>query len=475
MELSAILIFIVAALIIALLVPGRWRSWALMIVSLIAIYALQPTLAIPWLDYSLPTATLLIIIAVWLFTRPQQPFAVEDKVALGISVVLALLLTLPRYVTLPFEVTSRPPDTLQAALIISLTLILIGAAYRFVPSMKALVITSLLGLVALFVVLKTEPLTILLSTFLRQQAGRDVTLASAIDLNWLGFSYVAFRLIHTLRDWQTGLLPALTLREYLNYVIFFPAYTAGPIDRVERFLQDERGLATQNGQDAARILEGFQRIGQGLFKKFVIADSLALFSLNPTMAQQADSTGGLWVMLYAYAFRLLFDFSGYTDIAIGIGLLLGIRLPENFDRPYLKNTITAFWQSWHMTLSNWVRFYVYSPLTRNLLRRKHKPSNNIIILLGTLATMVVIGLWHGVTIPFLIWGLWHGTGLFVHKIWSDHTRRWYRGLNEATKRAWTVGGVVITFHFVALGWVWFVIPDVGMAAQVLLRLLGGTP
>ena len=183
------------------------------------------------------------------------------------------------------------------------------------------------------------------------------------------------------------------------------------------------------------------RIASGLFKKFVIADSLAQgMSLTAVNAAQATSTLGLWMLLYGYALRLYFDFAGYTDMAIGLGLLFGIRLPENFDRPYLKSNITTFWQSWHMTLSSWARFYVFTPLSRSLLRRKPRPSPTLIVLVAQIATMTTIGLWHGISWTFFIWGLWHGVGLFVHKQWSDRTRKWYRELAEKPwqKRAWTL-------------------------------------
>ena len=169
-----------------------------------------------------------------------------------------------------------------------------------------------------------------------------------------------------------------------------------------------------------------------------------------------------------------FDFSGYSDIAIGLGILFGVRLPENFDHPYLRSNLTAFWQSWHMTLSSWARFYVFTPLSRWLLRRPARPSPVIIVLLSQLATMVVIGLWHGVTLNFFIWGVWHGLGLFAHKQWSDRTRGWYRRLAERPylKRAWTVLAWFLTFHYVVLGWVWFLLPDTGQAVAVFGRLFG---
>jgi D-alanyl-lipoteichoic acid acyltransferase DltB (MBOAT superfamily) len=189
---------------------------------------------------------------------------------------------------------------------------------------------------------------------------------------------------------------------------------------------------------------------------------------------QADSTAGLWVLLYGYAFRLFFDFSGYTDIAVGLGVLFGVRLPENFNRPYLSTTITSFWQRWHMTLSDWARFYVFTPLSRALLRREPRPSTALIVLLSQLATMIVIGLWHGITLNFFIWGVWHGVALFAHKQWSDRTRKWYRGLSEKPwqKRAWTFFSWFLTFQYVVLGWVWFLMPTPALAVQTYGKLFG---
>jgi alginate O-acetyltransferase complex protein AlgI len=338
---------------------------------------------------------------------------------------------------------------------------------RAIPVVLLLVIT-------LFIMLKSEPLVAAWSGWVRSQTGRPLSLAQAGELQWLGFSYLAFRLIHTLRDRQTGRLPDLSLREYLTYMIFFPAYTAGPIDRAERFIKDYRALTETPIFVPARLMEGAGRITSGIIKKFVIADYLALFALNAINATQAESTFGLWILLYGYAFRLFFDFSGYSDIAIGLGILFGIKLPENFNQPYLKSNITAFWQSWHITLSTWARFYIFTPLSRVLMNQNPKPSPTMIVLIAQLVTMVTIGLWHGITINFVVWGLWHGIGLYMHKLWSDRTRTFYQQLNERPRQRQLVNvlGVIGTFHFVALGWVWFALPDPALSINVMLKLFG---
>jgi len=479
LDLCAILTLCAAAILYAGLLPARARAWTLLIASVIAVYWLQPALPIRFSDYVLPTVALALTVATWWLTRPSgAALPGQDRITLGVIVALVVAMSFMRFVSADFRLTaSRPPDPLIVIVALAVAgAFLAGLAQRLRggDQRRALAAGSLI-IAGLFIVLKTEPLAASVSRLWRGLTGQDTSLGSLADLNWLGFSYVAFRLIHTLRDRQTGILPALSLREYTTYVIFFPAYTAGPIDRAERFVQDLRALPGMTGLDAARFTDGLMRIGMGLFKKFVIADSLAQgMSLNAINAVQVHSTLWLWVLLYGYALRLYFDFAGYSDIAIGLGILFGIRLPENFDRPYLKTTITAFWQSWHMTLSNWARFYVFSPLSRWLLMRPRKPSPTLIVLSTQIVTMVVIGLWHGVTVNFVIWGLWHGLALFIHKQWSDRTRKWYRGLNDRPWRkwAWTALTWLVTFQYVVIGWVWFALPDITQAAQILIRLFG---
>lgn len=510
MQLIHIAVFCIAAFLYSALLPPRWRGWVLLVGSVIAIYWLQPPLNIRQWGFILPTITIGLAVWGWWVTKnvlvpADQPltsppdaagdkrrlpfprrvaagesrsselrrvFAGEDRLTLVLITLTILVLATTRYLPAELRLIPRPPELLFIVLGL---LFAAGVGIVMARLLGSRILTfAMLLIVALFVVTKAEALAAAVAGLLRAGQGQDVSLAAAVDLQWLGFSYVAFRLIHTLRDRQTGKLPDLTLREYLTYLIFFPAYTAGPIDRAERFAPEYRALPELRGMDSARWFEGGRRIVIGLFKKFVIADSLALLALDAAKAEQALSAGALWLLLYAYAFRLFFDFSGYSDIAIGIGRLFGITLPENFDRPYTRQNLARFWQSWHMTLSNWARFYIFSPLSRTLLKLERKPPQPMVILISHLATMIVIGLWHGITATFLVWGVWHAVGLFIHKQWSDRTRTWYLGLRDKprTKQAVTLISIIVTFHFVVLGWVWFALPELGLAAKAFARLFG---
>jgi alginate O-acetyltransferase complex protein AlgI len=381
-----------------------------------------------------------------------------------------LSLGLTRYTGLPAALTaSTPPDILK---IIPGLLVIILAALGLAASGrigKPALITAGLMLLLVFLSLKVPELTLLASRLLRSINLQSTELALGQDLRWLGFSYIAFRLFHTIRDRLTGRLPAVSFSEYMVYIIFFPALTAGPIDRIERFITD---LRTPLALTAADLTEAGKRLTVGLFKKFVLADLLAMLALNETRALQVQHAGWAWLFLYCYAFQLLLDFSGYTDIAIGLGRLLGFHLPENFNRPYLKPNLTQFWNNWHMTLTQWFRAYFFNPLTR-ALRGGEKPLPvPVIILITQVATMLLIGFWHGVTLNFAIWGAWHGFGLFIHNRWSDLTRARFAILPQPVRQVLNAGGAVLTFHFVALGWVFFALPEPALSFQFFAKLIG---
>jgi D-alanyl-lipoteichoic acid acyltransferase DltB (MBOAT superfamily) len=335
---------------------------------------------------------------------------------------------------------------------------------------KWIISFTIILLIAVLIILKNPELALQTSIFFRTLANRSVENASFTDLRWLGFSYIAFRLIHVLRDKQMARLPELSLPEFATYVVFFPSLVAGPIDRAERFAQDLRKDFALSQDET--LLAG-QRIFLGLFKKFVIADALALIALNDSLATQVRTTSWMWIIVYAYAFQIYFDFSGYTDIAIGIARLVGIQLPENFAAPYTKPNLTQFWNNWHMTLTQWFRSYFFNPFNRWMRSFKNLPAW-IMILIGQVATMLLIGLWHGITFNFILWGLWHGLGLFLQNRWSDFVRRRYpnSGQNTRLQPALQISGILLTFHFVALGWIFFALSDPSLSWLVFRKLFG---
>lgn len=470
MTLTPVLVFIGLAACLGLL-RSRGRLLLLLAVSALAVYALQPALPVRFLDFWLPTATLALTVLGWALTAPpeQRTWGANWPGAAVLGGVV-LLLGLTRFFGFDLPTVGRPPRFLPLLLVVVAVAALTFLIARVGRARRLWLAAGTGLLLLLFLLLKSPPLTALVSAWLRTLSGQSPALASALDVRWLGFSYLAFRLLHTFRDRQSGRLPPVSLTEYAVYAVFFPALTAGPIDRIERFVADLRRPQPLVRQD---WLEAGRRLTLGLFKKFVLADTLALIALNPVNALQIRGAGWTWVMLYAYSFELYLDFSGYTDIAIGLGRLVGIRLPENFNAPYLKPNLTQFWNHWHMTLTQWLRAYVFNPLTRALRLARRPLPTAVIILLGQVSTMLLIGLWHGVTWNFALWGLWHALGLFVHNRWSEWLRPRLATLPPRWRAVLDAGGVFLTFHYVTLGWLLFVLPDPATSWQVFLKLLGG--
>ena len=465
---------ILVALLIGALTPKArtLRMYLLLASSVLAVYWFQPALPIRSFDFWLPSLSLALTVLTWLVTSPAGSWRLRPNL-IGLSILMGLvtLLDLSRYLLPePVITAATPPQFIPYLLffaILAFGISLLGFLSRRSPWALTFVI---LLIVTILVILKSPALSLQTSILLRTLANRPIENAAFTDLRWLGFSYIAFRLIHVLRDRQMGRLPELSFPEFGTYVVFFPALAAGPIDRAERFSQDLRKDFSLTQDET--ILAG-QRLFLGLFKKFVIADTLAIIALNDALATQVRTTGWMWVVVYAYAFQIYFDFSGYTDIAIGIARLVGIRLPENFAAPYVKPNLTQFWNSWHMSLTQWFRSYFFHPFNRWMRGLKNIPAWTMIFL-GQVATMLLIGLWHGITLNFIFWGLWHGIGLFLQNRWSEFIRTRYSnaGQNPGLQSLLKIGGILLTFHFVALGWVFFALSDPSLSWQVFLKLFG---
>jgi alginate O-acetyltransferase complex protein AlgI len=218
----------------------------------------------------------------------------------------------------------------------------------------------------------------------------------------LGMSFFAFEFVHYLFEVRRGGKPIRNPLKFLLFSVFFPSLVAGPIKRYTQFIPSlEEGCRHFHLDD---IGEGLFRIGVGFAKKVVIADNLTLY-IDASQPQFA-SIGILsrWLVIVAIAFRILMDFSGYTDIAVGLARLLGVTLPENFNWPYLARNLQDFWQRWHMSLTSWIRDYVYIPIGGN----RHGPTRRF---LNAMVAFALVGMWHGPAWHFMIWGLYHGLGL----------------------------------------------------------------
>lgn len=277
----------------------------------------------------------------------------------------------------------------------------------------------------------------------------------------VGVSFFTFHAISLMVDaWRRRIPVKVRLLDALLYVAFFPQLVAGPILRAATFLPALAQRRDPSRVDAALAL---QRIVLGLFKKVVVAQVLATALVDRVFEAPSDH-GSLEVLLaiYGYAAQLFCDFSGYTDLAIGSALLLGYTMPENFDAPYAAASPQDFWRRWHLSLSSWLRDYLFIPLGGS----RHGPVRTALALL---ATMLLGGLWHGAAWSFVAWGAFHGVGLVAHRAWAAWNPR-LRGT-----LAWEVVATLLTFHFVCAGWVLFRASSLGVAGEVFAALLRGAP
>lgn len=293
--------------------------------------------------------------------------------------------------------------------------------------------------------------------------GLPVALELESPLLPLGISFMSFHAISLMMDaWRRKLADKVDFFDSLLYVAFFPQLIAGPILRASSFLPQLRVPP-----DPARIETGraLLLIVAGLFKKVVIANTLATLLVDDVFANPAAmSASQVLLGIYGYAAQIYCDFSGYTDIAIGCALLLGYRFPLNFDSPYKAASPQEFWRRWHISLSSWLRDYLYIPLggSRKGVWRTR---------LNLFVTMLLGGLWHGAAWNFVLWGAWHGLLLAGHRQWED-----FWAQRQSAWRAsvwWKWSARLLCFHAICLGWVLFRASDLSAARAVLARLFEG--
>jgi alginate O-acetyltransferase complex protein AlgI len=286
----------------------------------------------------------------------------------------------------------------------------------------------------------------------------SITGAPAREWHWalpLSLSFYVFQaLTYTIDLYRRDAKGTRSYLAHLAAVSFFPTTLAGPITRVSSLIDQFEKPKKLDPADGSRALF---LIGLGLVKKLLIADFLGANFVNrvfdfPNLYSGSEAL----TAVYAYSLQIYYDFSGYTDIAIGSALLLGIRLPANFNRPYAAENIADFWRRWHISLSNWLRDYLYFSLPGK--RGKVMPYLNLFI------TMVIGGLWHGASWNFVVWGALHGGGLAVVRFWQS-----LKGSAKATG-VWRYVNIFATFQFVAFAWIFFRASNFENARLMLARI-----
>ncbi|MEK3882738.1 MBOAT family O-acyltransferase [Paenibacillus sp. PL2-23] len=278
----------------------------------------------------------------------------------------------------------------------------------------------------------------------------------------IGISFYSFQLIAYLVDvYRKKLQPSRTLLEFWVFISLFAHSAAGPILRGNDFLPQLRRIERISFIDR-RFKLGIAFLLLGLTKKLIVVESIAPF-VNAYFGRAGELTGAeAWTAAYLFAFQIYFDFSAYSEMAVGIGLLLGLKLDLNFKTPYLSANPNEFWRRWHITLSQWIRDYIFIPLGGSRVA-------NWRIYANLIAAMTISGLWHGAAWTFIIWGVFHGVLSAIHRL--------YRRLIDGTKfeqltkfRLYHVIAVIVFFHLTVIGWVFFRAEGIHEAMYMLAQM-----
>jgi alginate O-acetyltransferase complex protein AlgI len=281
----------------------------------------------------------------------------------------------------------------------------------------------------------------------------------------LGISFFTFECISYLLDLHKGGKELLPLRRFLLFPAFWAHMVAGPILRIKEFVPQLDKLESAPSRD---VLLGIDRIMIGFAKKLIVANSLASFVDLGFAGAGGNSALDNWVFAFAFGLQVYFDFSSYTDIAIGSAKMVGFTFPENFNLPYHASTPTDFWNRWHMTLSRWIRDYLFFPLNLRAGKRIWLRYVTLVVV------MTLVGLWHGAGILFILWGTWHGVLLVGHRLVQGKIR----DLPTPLRVALAFAGRAVTMILITAAWILFRAPTVRQAGQMLgsmVRLRGLKP
>ena len=276
----------------------------------------------------------------------------------------------------------------------------------------------------------------------------------------IGISFYTFESISYMVDvYHRKILPARRFADYLLFLSFFPKLVMGPIVRAADFLPQISKRYFVSDEDFSK---GFYLIIAGLVKKLIISDYISANFVNYVFDDPSRYTG-LECLFATYGFAVVIycDFSGYTNIAIGIVKWLGFSIPDNFNLPYKSKDITDFWKRWHISLSSWLKDYIYIPLGGNRKGELRKYINLII-------TMLIGGLWHGANFTFIIWGLMHGVALAIHKLWIEKSKYVLSSFRHT--KLYNVLAAFITFQFVCVAWIFFRAKDMATAKTMFTQI-----
>lgn len=293
-------------------------------------------------------------------------------------------------------------------------------------------------------------------------------------LRTVGLSFLFFKIIHVIVDSRNPGFGSLDLLTYLNYTLNFTAFAMGPIQRIQDYREQWSGERLPAPLTFEAHFDAVLRVIVGIFKAYVLGTWFAERALGPESDLLGISLQGALVQIYCFWFYLYLNFAGYCDVVIGVGTLMGVRPPENFDKPFLANNISDFWQRQHRSLTLWLTDYVFTPTYKSMLQSsKWNRYPLLTVNLALMATMLVSGLWHGTTVSFLLFGVVHGLWFVIYRSWDTVvTKRLGKRRVRELRTLWPVraGGILLTFHATAIAFVFFRL-DPGQVNELLSNLL----
>lgn len=272
------------------------------------------------------------------------------------------------------------------------------------------------------------------------------SLAEQSIFGFLGISYITFKVVQIILESYDGIIKKISVFEYLDFILFFPAFSSGPIDRSRRYVCDGEKIWKRN--------EYIELVGDGLLKFFVGAVYKFVFSVIAYQILQnvfSDNYQPLYLVGYAYCYGIymFFDFAGYSLMAVGISYILGIRTPDNFRAPFISRDISDFWDRWHISLSHWFRDFIFSRLIMLNLRKKWIRNRLTSASVGLILNMFIMGVWHGLTPYYLLYGLYHGILLAINEIYQKKSSFYKLNKNKAWYKilSWALTMNLVMFGF----------------------------
>jgi membrane protein involved in D-alanine export len=271
------------------------------------------------------------------------------------------------------------------------------------------------------------------------------------DVNWVGFlgiSYLTFKATQLIMETRDGLIKQnISVTRLLYFILFFPTISSGPIDRYRRFEKDFN-LELTKEQYTKLLYDGINKIFLGFLYKYIIGYSINHYFINYIRFIAHSHFQNHLYYMYAYSLYLFFDFAGYTAFAVGVSYIMGIKSPENFNKPFISRNIKDFWNRWHMSLSFWFRDYVYMRFVFWITKKKWIKNRNVTSNLGYILLFLLMGVWHGLAIQYIIYGAYHALVMVCYNSFEQFNKKhkWWPN-NKYTK----VAAIIITFHFVCFG------------------------